>query len=232
VELHHLHVLERYAGPKRHRHPVAGARIGVGRPGVEAARTPRCEDDRLGADRLDAAVQEVPGDHALAAVVVQNQPPREPLLVDAEVPLHHLLVENLDEDMAGDIGGVGGSRRAGGSERTLRDPAVLGAREDGAPVLEPVDILRGLFAEDLDRVLVAQVVRALDRVVGMRFGVVLGGVAERGVDASLSRPGVTSNGMDLGDERDVRAHVVRLDRRTHPRAAGADDEHVVLRFHY
>ena len=66
--------------------------------------------------------------------------------------------------MAGDVGRVGGARLAGGAEGPLRDPPVLGAREDRAPVLELVDVAGRLVAEDLDRVLVAEVVRALDRV--------------------------------------------------------------------
>jgi hypothetical protein len=38
--------------------------------------------------------------------------------------------------------------------------------------------------------------------------------------------------MDLRNERDVRARIVRLDGRAHPRAAGPDNEHVVLRLHW
>jgi hypothetical protein len=37
--------------------------------------------------------------------------------------------------------------------------------------------------------------------------------------------------MNLRDERDVGARVMRLDGRAHARAAGPDNEHVVLRFH-
>src|SRR6476619_6000037 len=37
--------------------------------------------------------------------------------------------------------------------------------------------------------------------------------------------------MDLRDKGDIGARIVRLDGRAHPRAAGPDDEHVVLRFH-
>ncbi len=48
------------------------------------------------------------------------------------------------------------------------------AREDGAPVLELVDVVRRLVAEDLDRVLVAEVVGALDGVEGVRLRIVLG----------------------------------------------------------
>ena len=133
--------------------------------------------------------------------------------------------------MAGDVGRVGRARLAGGAERALRDPPVLGAREDRAPVLELVDVVRRLVAEDLDRVLVAEVVGALDRVEGVLLGVVLGRVPERRVDPALGRAGVAANRVDLGDERDVGAGVECLDRGAHARAAGADDEHVVLRVH-
>ena len=51
---------------------------------------------------------------------------------------------------------------------------VVGAREDRAPVLELVDVAGRLVAEDLDRVLVAEVVGALDRVERVLLGAVLG----------------------------------------------------------
>ena len=171
VELHHLHVLERDAEPQRLRHPVAGAGVGVGRAGVEPARAAGGEDHGLRADRRQPAVEQVPGDHALAAAFVLDELPDEELLVDLEVALHHLLVEHVHEHVAGDVGRVGGSRLAGRAERPLRDAPVLGAREDRAPVLELVDVVRRLVAEDLDRVLVAEVVGALDRVEGVLLGV-------------------------------------------------------------
>jgi hypothetical protein len=37
--------------------------------------------------------------------------------------------------------------------------------------------------------------------------------------------------VNLGEERDVGPLVERLDRGAHPCAAGANDEHVVRRFH-
>ena len=89
--------------------------------------------------------------------------------------------------MAGDVGGEDRARRAGGAERPLRELAVLVSREDGAPVLELVDVVGRLAGEDLDRVLVAEVVRALDGVEGVDLGVVLARVPERGVDAALGR---------------------------------------------
>ena len=231
MELHHLHVLQRHADAQRQGHPVAGARVRVRRPAVQPARAAGGEDDGLRADRLQAAVQEIPGDHTLATVVVHDELPGEELLVDGEIALHHLLVEHVDQDVAGDVGGVGGSRLAGGAERALGDPAVLGSREDGAPVLELVDVVGGLVAEDLDRVLVAEVVGALDRVVGVLLGVVVGRVPERGVDPALRGPGVAADRMDLREKRDVGAEIVGLDRGAHAGAPGADDEHVVRCFH-
>jgi hypothetical protein len=62
-----------------------------------AGRRRRCEDGRLAADRLQPAVQEIPRDHALAAVLVDDELPGEELLVDLDVALDELLVEHLDQ---------------------------------------------------------------------------------------------------------------------------------------
>src|SRR5947199_392649 len=82
------------------------------------------------------------------------------------------------------------ARRAGGAERTLGDRPLLRSREDRAPALELVDVAGRLVAEDLDRVLVAQVVRALDRVERVLLRTVVGRVSERRVDAALRGAGV------------------------------------------
>jgi hypothetical protein len=137
----------------------------------------------------------------------------------------------VDEHVTGDVGGVGRARLAGCAERALRDAAVLGAREDRPPVLELVDVVRRLGAEDLDRVLVTQVVGALDGVEGVLLGIVLRGIPKRGIDPALGRAGVASHRVDLRDERHIGARIMRLDGRAHPGATGPDHEHVVLRFH-
>ncbi len=231
MELHHLHVLERDACAQRHGHPVAGAGVGVRRSRVQPSRAARRENHRLRADRRETASEEIPGDHALAASVVDDELPREVLLVRRDVALHDLLVEDVDQDVARDVGCVRRSRLAGRAERALRDAAVLRAREDRAPVLELVDVVRRLLAEDLDRVLVAEVVRPLHRVERVLLGVVLGRVPERGVDPALRRAGVAANRVDLGDHRDVRAGVESLDRRAHSRAAGTHDDDIVNGVH-
>ena len=231
MELHHLHVLEPDAHAEGHRHAVARTRVGVRRAAVEAPGAAGREDHGLRPDCLQPAVQQIPGDHALAAVVVDHELPREELVVGRNVALQHLLVEDVDQDVPRDVRCVRSPRLARRAERALRDAAVLRPREDGTPVLELVDVVRRLLAEDLDRILVAQVVRALDRVVGMLLRAVLGGVAERGVDPALGRAGVAADRVDLREERDIGALVESLDRGAHSGAAGTDDQDVVSGFH-
>jgi len=104
VELHELHVLERQPRVQRHRRAVARARVRVRRRAVLTPGAARREDDRLAADRLEAAVQQIPADDALAAAVVDDELPREELLVHLDVALADLLVQHLNEHMARDVG--------------------------------------------------------------------------------------------------------------------------------
>ena len=85
--------------------------------------------------------------------------------------------------------------------------------------------------EDFDRVLVADVVGALDGVERVALGRILRRVAERRVDAALGGAGVAARRVELRDDGDVGAGVVCLDRGAHPCAAGSDDQDVVGRFH-
>ena len=107
--------------------------------------------------------------------------------------------------MAGAVGGVAGAphRLAGvvvgvAAEEALGDAAVGGAVEGQPHVLELVDRRHGLAAQELDGVLVAEVVAALDRVVGVPFGAVGLFVAERGADAALGGAGVRADRVELG----------------------------------
>jgi len=78
-----------------------------------------------GPPQSDAAVQQVPADDALASAVILDELPREVLLVDGDVALDELLVQHLDQDVAGDVGGVDRARRARRAERPLREAPVV-----------------------------------------------------------------------------------------------------------
>ncbi len=161
-----------------------------------------------------------------ARVVAQREARQEPLLVDLDAALEALLVERVQDDEARDVGRVGGARIAGAAERPLGDRAVVVAAEGTAHVLERDQVARRLAGHDLDGVLVAEVVGALDGVEHVGFpGVV---VAQGAVDAALGAAGVAAHRVHLGDEGDVGAGVGGRDGGPQAGQAGADDEHVVL----
>ena len=229
VELHELHVLERHALAEGQAHGVAGRSVRVRRRAVDAPGAASGHHHGLGADRLDAPVDHVVGHdpHGVAGVV-GHQVGDEPLLVGRDVVLHAHGVERVQDDQPGQVGRVAGAREPGAAEGALGDLAgVLLAAEDRSPVLQLVHLQRRALAEDLDRVLVADVVGALDGVERVVLGAVLGLVAEGGVDPALGRARMAADRVELGHEGDVNARLVRGDGRPHARKTGTDDDDVV-----
>ena len=98
-------------------------------------------------------------------------------------------------------------------------------------MLELVDVVGRLGREDLDGVLVADVIGALDRVERVLLGAVFSRVAESCVDTAFSCAGMASGRMELRYDPDVGACVVGLNRGAHTCAAGSDHEHIVHGFH-
>src|SRR5437016_13502180 len=85
------------------------------------------------------------------------------------------------------------------TERPLINQAVLGARERHAEMLELDDRFHRVSAHVFDRVLVAEPVGALDRVVHVLAPIVLAHITERGANAALRRDGVAAGRNDLAD---------------------------------
>ncbi len=174
------------------------------------------------------AVAQVAADGADAVtVVVLEQVHGEPLLVAVEllVVLHQLLVEHVQDRLAGDVGHVIGASGGGAPERPGPQMAGVIAVEGDARMLEPQDLLGGLPGHDLDRVLVTEVVGALDGVEGVRLPGVLG--VQRRVDSAGGRDRVRAHGVDLGDDSDRGACLRGRQRRSLAREARADDQNVV-----
>src|SRR5207253_1553579 len=145
-----------------------------------------------------------------------------------------LTIHGMQHGVASTVGGGAGALRGalavmGGhtAERTLVDFAVLGARERQPPVLELVYRLRRIAAEIFDRVLVAEPVGALDRVVHVPAPVILAHVAEGRADPALGRNGVAAGREHLADAGGLEP----LDRGSQggaqSSAAGADDDDVI-----
>src|SRR3954465_7309558 len=120
VVLYHLHVHQRGADAVGLGDAVARADERVGGRLEALAGAAGGEDHRLGGEQLHRAVADVAGDRAAAvAGLVLDERGDEPLLVavDLLVVLHQLLVEHVQERLAGDVGDVVRARGGGAAER-------------------------------------------------------------------------------------------------------------------
>jgi hypothetical protein len=95
-------------------------------------------------------------------------------------------------------------------------------------MLEPDDLARGVFGHRLDRVLVAEVVRALDAVEGVVLRGIVLTIAERGVDAALRRSGMAPDRVHLRYDRHVGSALGGFDGRTHSSEPASDDHDIVF----
>ena len=106
--------------------------------------------------------------------------------------------------------------------------AILGSREGAAVVLELDDGGRGLTGHVVNSILVTEPIRALDGIVHVPPPVVLVHVAQRGIDATLGGDGMTSGREELGNAGRVEAGLGETKGSSETRAAGADDEGIVM----
>ena len=209
VELDELHVFQRDAGAVGHHDTVAGGGEGVGRDAEGAAVAAGAEHHGLGRDSLDLTGEDVVGDEALADVVLDHQIERVPLGVDLDAAPQELLKQHGQHSVTGAVGGVAGAGRGVAAEATLRDAALVVAGEGAAHVLEFEDVLRALAGQHFGRVLVDEVVAALDGVEHMQVPGILGRVAERGGDPALGGARMRAQRVHLGEDRHVQRGIVR-----------------------
>ena len=235
VELHELHVLQREPGAQHHGVAVAGADMRGGAGEIGAAIAAGGEDHLVRAEAVQRAVgHRQRHDAAAAALVVHDQVDGE--IFDEELGgvAERLAIHGVQHGVAGAVGRGAGAQSValaelGGhaAEGALQDLAVVGAREGHAPMLELVDGLRRVAAEIFDGVLVAEPVRALDRVVHVPAPVVGAHIAERRGDAALGGDRVRAGGEHLGDAGGAQARLAAADHGAQACAAGADHHDIV-----
>jgi hypothetical protein len=235
MELHELEVLQRQAGAKRHGAAVTGAGVGRGRRLVDAAIAAGRQHHLVGAEAMDGAIVEVPGHDAAADTLVHDQVEGEVLDEELGVVPQRLLVERVQDRVAGAVGRGAGALgnalavlRRHAAERALVDLALGRAAERHAVVFELDDRADAVAAHVFDRVLVAEPVGALDRVVHVPAPVVRAHVAQRRGDAALRRHGMAAGREHLGDAGRLEALVGHAEGRAKTRTAGTDDDHVVF----
>ena len=236
VELDELHVLERQPGPQDHAIAVPRAGMG-GRTGeIGAAVTAGSEYRHLAPEPVHGAVAQAPGEHPEAlSLVVHQEVGREIFDEELRVMPEGLLIERVQDGVAGAVGRRAGALRrafaevrAHAPECALIDLALGRAREGHAKMLELDHRGHGLAHHVFDGILIAEPVRALDRVVHMPAPVVLAHVAERGADAALGRDRVAARREDLGQARRLKALLRHAEGRAQAGTARAHDDDVVF----
>jgi hypothetical protein len=166
---------------------------------------------------------------------VHDQVEREIFDEEVGVVAQALLVERVQHGVAGAVGGGAGALHRWplahvlhvAAERALIDGAVVVATERHARVFELDDGGGRLAHHVFDRVLIAEPVGALDRVVHVPRPVVGRIVAKAGGDAALGGDGVRAGRKHLGDARGPQPAFGDAHRRTQARAARADDDGVI-----
>ena len=194
MELDELHVLQRQPGAQHHGAAVARAGMRGGAGLVHASAPARRDDGHVGAEAVDRSVLQAPGEQAATgAVLVHQQVESEILDEESRLVLEALLIERVQDGVAGAIrrgaGPIGhvalGILGRVAAEPPLVDLAGVGAAERHAQMLELDDRVDRLAAHIRDRVLVPEPVGAPDRVEHVPAPVVLLDIAERGADSAL-----------------------------------------------
>ncbi len=150
------------------------------------------------------------GHHPADGPVPEEQIDHMKLIEEGDLLLDALLVQGLQDHVAGPVGRVAGTPHRPlaefpgmPAERALGDLAVRSPAEREPHVLQLVDGVYRLPAHDLHRVLVGQVIGALDRVEHVPFPLVLFQVAQGRADPPLGGPGVGTGRIQLGENGDL-----------------------------
>ena len=225
-------------GAQRHADAVAGVHQRVGGARVDAPGAAGCQHRGLGGDVDHLAGLDFDGDHAHHhAVGVLHQIDGEPFVQESGAGLEIRLVQGVQQGVAGAVrSGAGAARLAAlavvlrlAAEWALVDAARLGTGERHAHVLQFEDGLGPFAAHVLDGVLVADVIRSLDRVVHVPAPVVVRVFAGDGAgDAALGGDRVRAGGKHLGNHRRLQARPRQAQRSAHAGTAPADDDAIEI----
>ena len=209
----------------------------MGRGGGEigAAIAASGQHHLVAAEAVQGAVGQVPGHDAAALAVFHDQVEGEVFDEELGLVLQRLLVERVQDGVAGAVGGGAGALRGflaevlgHAAKGALVDLAFLGAAERHAEMLELDDRRNRLAAHVFDGVLVAQPVRPLDGVVHVPAPVVLAHIAQRRRNAALGGHGVAARREHLRDAGGLQAGRSHAHGGAEARATGADNNDIVL----
>ena len=191
----------------------------------------------FGVEGVNFAGSQAHRHHARATPLFDQQVQDMILIVEMHLVLDALLVTGLQNHVSGAVRGVTGPAHGRlavflsmPAERPLRDFAVRRAAEGQPPVLQVVNGLNSLAAQDLRRVLVNEVVAALDRIEHVPFPVVLLQVPQRRPNAALGCARVRPRGIQLAQNSHL--SVPRKLQSRHQARAPSSHNHRVVTLHH
>jgi len=165
---------------------------------------------------------------------VHDQVEREVFHEELDLVLQALLIQRVQNGMAGAVGRRTGAHRRGlavilhmAAEGALVNAAILGAGEGHAVMFELNDRGDRLAAHIFDGVLVTQPIRALDGVIHVPAPVILAHIAQGRADAALGGHRVAARGEDFGDAGGFEAGGPHAEGGAQTGAAGAHHHHVI-----
>ena len=238
MELVKLHVLQRQSLAEHDAQAVAGEGVRVGGGLEHPARSAGRQHDGLGVEDVNVSggqfVGHHSGGHRAPHRLGEHQIQRVELVEELDVVLDAVLVQRLQDHVAGPVGRVAGPAHRGfaviagvPAEAALVDATLRCPIERHAHFFKVQHRVDGFLAHDLDGVLIGEVVPALDGVEGVPLPVVLFDVGQGRAHAALGCAGVAAGRVQLGQYRSADARA-GLHGGAHSGAAGTDDEDVVL----
>ena len=231
VKLEELHILQGDAPVQGDGGAVAGEAVGVAGDFPHSAKTAGSENKRLAVEDVQVAAVDLVGDDAGGlSVGGEQQVQHVKLIEEAHVMGDALLVERLQDHVAGAVGGVTGAAHgffaeiAGmAAERPLGNLALGRTVEGETHMFQFVDYVDCFLAHDVDRILVGEVVAALNCVKGVPFGPILFEVAQGCADSPLRSAGMAAGRIEFGQDSGIAA-LAGVEGRHEPGAASADND--------
>ena len=202
MELEKFHVFERNAAPPRQRHQIAGEGMRVGGDFENFTESARRQNHRFGVKDMNLPRRDFDRHAAATFAVLDDQVKNLEFVEKCCVVLDILLVQGLQNHMPRAVRrfarthhgnafarivwvGLGMSAKA-----PLLDLAIGRAVERQAQMFQLDDGDNRFIRENFRRILIHQIIAALDGIVHVPFGMVFFHIAERGGDPALCGAGM------------------------------------------
>ena len=235
MKLHKLEVLKRQARAQDHAAAIAGAGVRRGCCVISATVTAGRQHDRVAAEAVDAAILHAQRDHAPANAALHDEIEREILHEEIRIIAQALLIQRVQDGVAGAVGGGGGAlnRRAFAhilhmaTKGALINGSVGVARKGHPGMFKFINSGGGFAHHILNCILIAEPVTALDGIEHMPCPMIRRIVAKARRNTTLSSDSMAACWEDFGDTGGLETRLCAAHRGAQARSARADDDRVI-----